>query len=131
MAQLSPSSSGKSSQNSLLFQNIFFSSLFNPQNSQFPSKNIEISPKKAEKNSPKKNLIFNPIPEVGFRELCKKLDFSEGSENAMSNYSISDNENMEINENSSEDLIEIKNISDFSYGSSSSLTKIKPKKKNL
>ena len=129
MAQLSPSSSGKSSHNSLLFQNIFFSSLFNPQNSQFPSKNIEISPKKAEKNSPKKNLIFNPIPEVGFRELCKKLDFSEGSENAMSNYSISDNENMEINENSSEDLIEIKNISDFSYGSSSSLTKIKPKKK--
>ena len=129
MNQLSPSFSNDSSQNPFSFQNMFFSSMFNPIKEKKPSKNIIISPKKFEKNSPKKNLIFNPIPEVDLRELCKKLDFSEASDNTMSIYSISDNENMEINENSSEDLTEMKNISDFSSISSSSLTKTKPKKK--
>ena len=126
MNQLSSSSNKESSSNSLSFQNNFFSSLFNLPQLTYHPKNIEISPKKSEKNSPKKNLIF---PEQDFSELCKKLDFSEVSENTMSNYSISDNESMEINELSNEDLTEMKNISDFSSLSSSSLTKIKPKKK--
>ena len=77
----------------------------------------------------KKNLIFNPIPDYDFRDLCKKLDFSENSENTMSVYSVSDNESMELNEFSSEDLTEKKNALDFSSFSSSSLTKIKPRKK--
>ena len=127
MNQLSPSSNKESSSNSLSFQNDFFSSLFNLQKLSFHQNNIEISPKKSEKNTPKKNLIF---PEQDFSELCKKLDFSEASENTMSNYSISDNESMEINEFSNEDLTEMKNISDFSSLSSSSLTKIKPRKKS-
>ena len=113
----------------LSFQSNFFSSLFNPQSSNFCPKEIIISPKKSEKNSPKKNLIFNPIPDYDFRDLCKKLDFSENSENTMSVYSVSDNESMELNEFSSEDLTEKKNALDFSSFSSSSLTKIKPRKK--
>ena len=128
MNVLSPSFTKDSPAKSLSFQNNFFSSLFNPQ-SNFCPKDIIISPKKSQKNSPKKNLIFNPVPDYDFRDLCKKLDFSETSENTMSTYSISDNENMEINEFSSEDLTEMKNPLDFSSFSSSSLTKIKPRKK--
>ena len=129
MNALSPSFTKDSPAKSLSFQNNFFSSLFNPQSSNFCPKDIIISPKKSQKNSPKKNLIFNPVPDYDFRDLCKKLDFSETSENTMSTYSISDNENMEINEFSSEDLTEMKNPLDFSSFSSSSLTKIKPRKK--
>ena len=119
MAQFFPLFSEDSLQNSFSFSNLFSSSLINPQNSTHLSKNIEISPKQAEKIWPQKNESkFNQ--ELDLKELCKKLDFSEASENTFSNYSISDNENMEINENSSEE---------FSSFSSSSLTKIKPKKK--
>ena len=114
---------------SFSFQNNFSSSVSNPQAANFCPKDIIISPKKTEKNSPKKNLFFNHVPEFDYRDLCKKLDFSEMSENTMSNYSISDNENLEINEFSSEDLTEMKNLSDLSSISSSSLTKIKPRKK--
>ena len=75
----------------------------------------------------RENHFQNPQVDLDFKDLCKKLDFSEASENA-SNYSISENENMEINEASSEDLTEMKNASEFSWVSSNSLTKIKPKK---
>ena len=71
----------------------------------------------------KKKKIFNNE----FRSICRKLDFSDNSNNNFnnSNYSISDNENIEINEDYSEDLNAAKN-SDFS---SSSLEEEKPKKK--
>ena len=127
MNQITPSFSKDSKVESLSFQNNFFSSLFNSNAANNCPKEIIISPKKAEKNSQKKNLIFNH--EYDYRELCKKLDFSEASENTMSSYSISDNENLDINEFSSEDLTEMKNVPDFTSISSSSLTKIKPRKK--
>ena len=62
-----------------------------------------------------------------YRSICRKLDFSDNSNNNYnnSNYSISDNENIEINEDYSEDINEEKN-SDFSL---SSLDNDKPKKK--
>ena len=73
--------------------------------------------------------ISNPLFDSDLKDLCKKLDFSEASDNTMSNYSISDNENMEINEASSEDLSEMKNTNNFLWFSSNSLTKVKPRKK--
>ena len=115
-----------SSKKSLAFQNISFSSLFNPKSYKMSPKKIIISPKKAQKTM-RENHFQNPQVDLDFKDLCKKLDFSEASENA-SNYSISENENMEINEASSEDLTEMKNASEFSWVSSNSLTKIKPKK---
>ena len=117
-----------SSKKSLAFQNISFSSLFNPKSYKMSPKKIIISPKKAQKTM-RENHFQNPQVDLDFKDLCKKLDFSEASENA-SNYSISENENMEINEVSSEDLTEMKNASEFSWVSSNSLTKIKPKKKS-
>ena len=71
----------------------------------------------------KYNIIFSARNEnnIEYRGVCKKLDFSDISENTFSNYSISDNENMDINENSSEDLTEIKNLENSSFSSSSSI----------
>ena len=126
MNQLSPLFQENSSKKTLLEQNDLFSSLFNVANTTISSNKLIISPKKLEKTV-RENFI--PFPEPDFKDLCKKLDFSEASENTISNYSISDNENMEINEASSEDLNEAKNNSDFSWMSSNSLKKIKKKKK--
>ena len=126
MNQFSPLFTQDSSKKTLLEQNDLFSSLFNATSSTISSNKLIISPKKKEK-SVREN--FFPFPEPDLKDLCKKLDFSEASENTISNYSISDNENMEINEISSEDLNEAKINSDFSWMSSNSLKKIKAKKK--
>ena len=125
MDQFSPLFTKDSSKKTLLEQNDLFSSLFNVTSSSISSNKLIISPKKAKKTV-RENL---PFPEPDLKDLCKKLDFSEASENTISNYSISDNENMEINEISSEDLNEPKNNSDFSWMSSNSLKKIKAKRK--
>ena len=99
-----------------------------------------ISPKKLDaknRNSTKENsAIYSPKRNLNnkkkensndYRSICRKLDFSDNSNNNCnnSNYSISDNENIEINENYSEDLNECKNT-DFS---SSSLEEEKSKKR--
>ena len=64
-----------------------------------------------------------------YRPICRKLDFSENSDNICnnSNYSISDNENIEINEDYSEYSNEIKN----SDCSSTSLEEGKQRKKKF
>ena len=115
-------------QNNFSFQNSFFSSLISNPNKVLSSNKVIISPKKSEKIMREKN-ISNPLFDSDLKDLCKKLDFSEASDNTMSNYSISDNENMEINEASSEDLSEMKNTNNFLWFSSNSLTKVKPRKK--
>ena len=89
-----------------------------------PSKFV-ISPKKEEcvianstneKTSINKN-IGNNKKEINydFRPICRKIDFSDNSDNNYnnSNYSISDNENIEINEDYSDFSNEAKN-SDYS-----------------
>ena len=126
MNQFSPLFTKDSSKKTLLEQNDFFSSLFNFTSSSISSNKLIISPKKIKKTVRENSL---PFPEPDLKDLCRKLDFSEASENTISNYSISDNENMEINEISSEDLNEAKNNSDFSFMSSNSLKKIKAKRK--
>ena len=128
MEHLFPSYTKDPSKNDTPPQNSFFSSLISYPDKITSSNNIIISPKKGEKIVREKNLN-NPLFEIELKDLCKKLDFSEASENTMSNCSISDNENMEINEASSEDLPEMKTNNDFLWFSSNSLTKIKPKKK--
>ena len=129
MEHLFPSYTKDPSKNDTPPQNSFFSSFISYPNKSTSSNNIIISPKKGEKIVREKN-INNPLFEIELKDLCKKLDFSEASENTMSNCSISDNENMEINEASSEDLPEMKTNNDFLWFSSNSLTKIKPKKKS-
>jgi len=128
MEHISPPYTQELSQNNFSFQNSFFSSLISNPNKNTPLNKLIISPKKGEKIMREKN-ICNPLFDLELKDLCKKLDFSEASENTMSNYSISDNENMEINEASSEDLPEIKNNNNFLWFSSNSLTKVKPRKK--
>ena len=126
MNQFSPLFTKDSSKKTLLEQNDFFSSLFNFTSSSISSNKLIISPKKIKKTVRENSF---PFPEPDLKDLCRKLDFSDASENTISNYSISDNENMEINEISSEDLNEMKNNSDFSSMSSNSLKKIKAKRK--
>ena len=89
-----------------------------------PSKFV-ISPKKEEcvnanstneKTSINKNIGNNKKQiNYDFRPICRKLDFSDNSDNNYnnSNYSISDNENIEINEDYSDFSNEAKN-SDYS-----------------
>ena len=106
----------------------------------FQSSKFVISPKKDEainRNSTNERTVIYSIKRSGnkkkkvfnneFRSICRKLDFSDNSNNNYnnSNYSISDNDNIEINEDYSEDLSEAKNL-DFS---SSSLEEEKPKKR--
>ena len=117
--------------------------LFTSSKDVFSFSKFIISPKKFENSmreksnsfiiSPKKHIVFTAQPDNNkynhmFKDVCKKLDFSDFSENTLSNYSISDNENMDINENSYDDLTEIKNSENISLSSSSS-TKTKQKKK--
>ena len=114
--------------------------LFPTSTKKISSSKFIISPKKfknsTQENSDlmdsqnKYNIIFSARNEnnIEYRGVCKKLDFSDISENTFSNYSISDNENMDINENSSEDLTEIKNLENSSFSSSSSI-KTKQKRK--
>ena len=130
-----------------LFNNISFDSSshdkFNTltENSIFfDNLNFGISPKKAENkkiNAAKKNTTIysmkrnNKIKKKennnDFRSICRKLDFSDNSDynNSNSNFSISDNENIEITEDYSEITNENKN-SDFSL---SILNEEKNKKK--
>ena len=126
MNQFSPLFSTDSCSKSFLDKKNLFSSLFNSDTFAQSSKKLIISPKKFEKTVREKSFGF---PEPELKDLCKKLDFSEASENTASVYSISDNENMELNEISSEELPEVKSNTDFSWLSSNSLKKIKPKKK--
>ena len=115
--------------NTLTEKSIFFDNL-----------NFGISPKKAENkkiNAAKKNTTINSIKRNNknkkkennndFRSICRKLDFSDNSDynNSNSNFSISDNENIEITEDYSEITNENKN-SDFSL---SILNEEKNKKK--
>ena len=81
----------------------------------------EIYSLKRNYNNKKKEVICD------YRPICRKLDFSENSDNFCnnSNYSISDNDNIEINEDYSEYSNEVKN-SDYS---SSSLEDGKQRKK--
>ena len=127
MEHISPINTTVSSQNNFSFQNSFFSSLISNPTKTISSNKLIISPRKGEKIMREKN-VGNSLFELELKDLCKKLDFSEASDNTMSNCSISDNENMEINEASSEDLPEMKN-NNFLWFSSNSLTKIKQKKK--
>ena len=138
MAQFYPSFTPSFSQKLTPIPKILFPS----KKPSISSSKFIISPKKYENsvreksdssiNSPKKyNIFFTAQSEnnLEYKGVCKKLDFSDISENTFSNYSISDNENMEINENSSDDLTEIKNSENSSL-LSSSFTKIKQRKKN-
>ena len=106
----------------------------------FKSSKFVISPKKDEvikRNSTNERTVIYSIKRSynkkknefnnEFRSICRKLDFSDNSNNNYnnSNYSISDNDNIEINEDYSEDLNEAKN----SGLSSASLEEEKPKKR--
>ena len=99
-----------------------------------------ISPKKAENekiNAAQKKSTLNSIKKNNknkkkengndFRLICRKLDFSDNSDynNSNSNFSISDNENIEITEDYSDDSNETGN-SDFFLPF---LTQVKTKKK--
>lgn len=68
-----------------------------------------------------KNNLYNNKKEIvyDYRPICRKLDFSDNSDNNYnnSNYSISDNENIEINEDYSDFSNEAKNNSDYSLSS--------------
>ena len=111
---------------------------------KFQNSILKISPKKKDMNtlstnektgiySIKKN-DYNKKKEnnYNYRSICRKLDFSDNSDNSdninnNSNYSISDNENIEINEDYSEDSNEDKNLENSSYSLGDGKTKKKQK----
>ena len=118
-----------------------FNSSSKSSSKRFQNCKLVISPKKKDMNtlstnektgiySIKKN-DYNKKRENNnnYRSICRKLDFSDNSENNNnnSNYSISDNENIEINEDYSEDSNEDKNLEYSSYSFGDGKTKKKSK----